>query len=740
MNNLKLGQILIVSLVLLISSYVKATVQGVNHPDWGFSDFSASTVYNVTDMSGSGIQDKIDEASSNGGGTVTLPKGVINITSSIQMKSNVKLKGTLNNDSSKATTLFCNSNDVTEGVISAMSNVINTTVENIIIDVNEVDVHGISYAYGPDNFLIYNNEIKNVGLTKVDKIKDSGRADNPTGINIWSNSNTSNNFTVKNNTIYNLAKHGIDVNYGKKFILQDNSIDNAFMGIDASTGSADGEILNNNITNCLFGLKIVNAQNIDLHDNSIYSLDDSKWWDKWEDEWATDAGVSLILQEAGSNLSNIIVKDNILSPTEGKSQWVFWGVKDHSVITFTNNSKTPPSGNEVKADFVLNITSCSPIVLFTNTSSKSITTYSWKFGDGNTSTEKSPSYTYTEPGTYTVELTVSDGTNSDAKSKDITVNFAETPTNVKAEEQGAGTVLLTAEGSGTINWYDVVTGGTPIATGNSVMAITSSTEFYVENITGGETIYIGGKKDKSSGNYYEWKDEDAIWGLEFNALEDIILKSVKVYNGASKNGGYTGERTIKVVNSSGTTVAEKTVNIVDGEQRLVLNLQIPVGNGYRLLADNNVGFWRDNVASEIIYPYSIGSVCTITGDTRYDGGGSVNTDNYHFFYDLEVSTGTVGCTSERVKVDLITTADEDANSNITIYPNPAKDYINISNLPKENCAVDLYNINIQQVKMLQSNGYNNLKIESSELSSGVYFCKVLTKTGLVITKKIIIVK
>lgn len=37
-------------------------------------------------------------------------------------------------------------------------------------------------------------------------------------------------------------------------------------------------------------------------------------------------------------------------------------------------------------------------------------TYSWDFGEGNTSTEKNPSYTYVANGTYPVVLTVSDET------------------------------------------------------------------------------------------------------------------------------------------------------------------------------------------------------------------------------------------------------------------------------------------------------------------------------------------
>lgn len=47
--------------------------------------------------------------------------------------------------------------------------------------------------------------------------------------------------------------------------------------------------------------------------------------------------------------------------------------------------------------------------------------YSWDFGDGiGTSTEKNPTYTYAEEGTYTVKLTVSNTDGSDEVLKDIT--------------------------------------------------------------------------------------------------------------------------------------------------------------------------------------------------------------------------------------------------------------------------------------------------------------------------------
>jgi PKD repeat protein len=61
------------------------------------------------------------------------------------------------------------------------------------------------------------------------------------------------------------------------------------------------------------------------------------------------------------------------------------------------------------AQFTASATSgTAPLALnFIDSSSGSITTYAWSFGDNSTSTAQRPSHTYSAPGVYTVSLTVS---------------------------------------------------------------------------------------------------------------------------------------------------------------------------------------------------------------------------------------------------------------------------------------------------------------------------------------------
>lgn len=79
-----------------------------------------------------------------------------------------------------------------------------------------------------------------------------------------------------------------------------------------------------------------------------------------------------------------------------------------------NTINTPPI-----ADFKAKMSGLTGIVdvQFTDLSKNSPNRWEWDFGDHNTSNEQNPVYTYTEPGSYTIKLTVSNsyGGNSETK-------------------------------------------------------------------------------------------------------------------------------------------------------------------------------------------------------------------------------------------------------------------------------------------------------------------------------------
>jgi len=107
---------------------------------------------------------------------------------------------------------------------------------------------------------------------------------------------------------------------------------------------------------------------------------------------------------------------------------------DYSVLVTDNNgctgnvSVTINPGPVITAGF----TQPTPICLgdvfnFTNTGTTGVT-YSWDFGDGNTSTAENPSHTYLTANTFTIIQTVSSGVCSETETFDIVVNPNPVPT------------------------------------------------------------------------------------------------------------------------------------------------------------------------------------------------------------------------------------------------------------------------------------------------------------------------
>jgi len=134
-----------------------------------------------------------------------------------------------------------------------------------------------------------------------------------------------------------------------------------------------------------------------------------------------------------------------------------------------------------------------------------------------------------------------------------------------------------------------------------------------------------------------------------------------------------------------------------------------------LLTANPVGTWVTNTITftatntfAVVYIRSLNSV---------DGATEVFYDNFSLMEDT-LST------------------DEFSTSSFTLYPNPAKDVINIkSNAQDEVSTVQVFNLLGKEV--IQSEIKNN-SLDVSSLSNGIYMLKINSVKGNSITKKIII--
>jgi PKD repeat protein len=311
-----------------------------------------------------------------------------------------------------------------------------------------------------------------------------------------------------------------------------------------------------------------------------------------------------------------------------------------------------PSLHPVLASMQCKVNPCNNEVLCEGHAiSDHVTEWLWDFGDGTGSSLQSPVHVYDTAGSYTVSLITSAGSLTDTCKQNITLlPVIKMPEVTDQEHCGSGSVTLAANGGGGVfyKWYASPEGGAPLATGDTFTTpeLQSSRDYYVASVIPQPADTVQGAKPDSSGegNYYKWEDELAVWGLQFDASKDIIINSVKVYNGESESGSYTGDRTFTVVSDAGDTIAATTVGVVQGEQRLTLNLPVPAGKGYRLLADRHVGLWRNTTGNT--FPYPVGNAVSITAGVRFDG---LTNDNYYFFFDW-ITTVTRDSSSCRSKV------------------------------------------------------------------------------------------
>ena len=439
-------------------------------------------------------------------------------------------------------------------------------------------------------------------------------------------------------------------------------------------------------------------------------------------------------------------------------------------------------------------TACKPFTVNFTNKSQNAESYLWDFGNGVTSTETSPSYTYNETGTYTIQLTATSNTNCGSTS---IKSYADTI--VVSDSIAAKIDTLTtctdsieinfSERNTSINWYSDSLGQDLIDTNRiiNINILQEDTLLYYE-----EGIIETGKTDFSNLGSYNF---DVRYQL-FDVYQPIQLKAVTVY-------AYSiGNRTIELKDRFGNILQTKTINITTiGQNRVTLNFTVFPGKDYQLgVSGTNIALGRSS--GGVNYPYEIPNLLSIHRSNALNAGYSY----YYFFYKWEVKPLDCILQSNQlfIKIDSLSKTDTslyysngilfsndslndyqwydcegnepivneinssfnptengifsliisneycntidttdcfeintlilnrmDNNSTVSIYPNPTKNEIHIKGNKASIKSIIIKDIT-GKIKLKQTN--NTLTISLHELSNGIYFIEIETQNEKVIKK------
>ena len=113
--------------------------------------------------------------------------------------------------------------------------------------------------------------------------------------------------------------------------------------------------------------------------------------------------------------------------------------------------------------------------------------------------------------------------------------------------------------------------------------------------------------------------------LIFDATTDLLIKSAVFYAEDPTTV------TFELRDNNNVVIDDTTHSLVQGQQQLALNFEVPAGTDMQLgISNGNTALYRNDSGAN--YPYSIGSIMNITSS-------SANTspfNYYYFYYDIEV--------------------------------------------------------------------------------------------------------
>jgi PKD repeat protein len=269
------------------------------------------------------------------------------------------------------------------------------------------------------------------------------------------------------------------------------------------------------------------------------------------------AGVVALIREANPNLTPDEVKQIMYETaydlgSAGEDNSYGWGMVDAYEAVMLALADT--SG--ITAEFSGTPTSgCAPLTVnFTDLSTGEITSWDWTFGDGGTSTDQDPVYTYNNAGNYTVSLTATGPSGSDVETKvdyitvlDVPVaDFSGTPTSGDAPL----TVNFTDLSTGNPTGWDWVFGDGGSSTDQDPAYTYTTAGIYTVSLTASNAC----GSDQTTKVDYITVTEPQVFEMH---VSDIMV--IRTQTAAPKPSKWQGVAEVTVVDAGGQPVANAQV-------------------------------------------------------------------------------------------------------------------------------------------------------------------------------------
>ncbi len=320
-----------------------------------------------------------------------------------------------------------------------------------------------------------------------------------------------------------------------------------------------------------------------------------------------------------------------LDAKQGSANVVGDETEGFALPTFCQVAIQPPT-----AEFAVDVTStCFGVFNFTDKSTNIPQEWSWDFGDGTSSTDINPTHEYAIPGTYTVNLTVTNTLGSDDYSLVVAYETLATPVVSGNTDICLGDSVALSVDAAAGNIVEWSMDGNVIHTGATFNSppLFNPTVYSVRQLEDRPIGHVG-PLDNTIGNG-SYQNSNFERKLLFEAYVPFTLRSVQVYAQGD------GDRTIHLYDESDNLIQSVTVFVPNGGSRIELNMDIPAAGKYSIGNDAE-NLYRNN--SGAAYPYTLANIVQIYGNNSTNNGQG----RYYFFYDWEVQE--MGCVSQPATV------------------------------------------------------------------------------------------